>query len=49
MPSAAVMQSRARGGEMAGFASAMSATTGPRKAAVWMPLRTRSTGTPRRT
>lgn len=49
MPSAAVMHSRASGGEIAGLDSTLSASTGPRKATVWMPLRTRSTGTPFRT
>ena len=49
MPRAAVMHSRARGGEMFLLASTTRAATGPRKATVWMPLRTFSTGTPRRT
>mgnify|MGYP001810341596 CR=1 FL=1 len=43
------MLARATGGEMAGLDRTPSAATGPRKAAVWMPRRTRSTGTPLRT
>ncbi len=49
VPSATVRQATAARGEMPRLASTSSAAAGPRKATVWMRLRTAVTGTPRRT
>lgn len=49
VPSATVRHATASVGEMARLASTSSAAAGPRKATVWMRLRTVVTGTPRRT
>ena len=49
VPSATVRHATASAGEIARLASTSSAAAGPRKATVWMCLRTVVTGTPRRT
>ena len=49
VPSATVRHATASAGEMARLASTSSAAAGPKKATVWMRLRTVVTGTPRRT
>ena len=49
MPSATVRHATASAGEMARLARTSSAAAGPKKAAVWMRLRTAVTGMPRRT
>ena len=49
VPNATVRHATASAGEMARLASTSSAAAGPRKATVWMRLRTVVTGTPRRT
>ena len=49
VPSATVRQATASAGEMARLARTSSAAAGPKKATVWMRLRTAVTGMPRRT